>query len=682
MEHREIFGTKLIIPTFAGLLVIVALVWIGGLSWLIIHQSEEFVLADDAYISLRYAQNWVNGVGVVWWPGDRVEGYTNFLQVVLFALGLRLGYSGETVGYTVGMVSALAAVVVAVIIARRLSASEQNGGLAGSIAAVLISANPFFVFWSVSGLETPLFILLCLLSVWAFHEMVNAGLSNRQYARLYAVLTGIALIGGAMTRPDGLILAFAIVAVAGIAIIWYGERRRALLYLFGIVIGVFAIGYGGYFAWRLFYYGQFLPNTFYIKVGSGTEQIRRGIAYVWAMLNITPIHFLLVTGAIVSVISLCRQLVRSRITGSSYHITILTLLLFALFYTLYLIYIGGDFFGIRMAMIVVVVCAILVDHVISYLSSLIGDNFRKFGVQLLFIAPLLFSAPHQSQIVLHKNPTQVNWKKLGVWLRENAHPESVLAVDAAGAIPYYSGLRSIDMYGLNDRYIASVAVPGMGSGVPGHEKYDPAYVYAQHPDWIAIWMNRNGEPDIGLMRWPEIDNYSLYLVVQTVNHSLPMMQIVDDSVDIGTLWDDGYKYGVWKRNDRPVLQYSEVDIQTASKYGSWEWRPRMLLGIDYWFSRTPGDSLTLDVERGTTLAITGVCHDWSGMLEIWNDSSSMLIKVLDFYSPSFSVQCVHRLEVPAEASERVRLRLMVSKDKNGDSVSTEIFINRILILQK
>lgn len=82
------------------------------------------------------------------------------------------------------------------------------------------------------------------------------------------------------------------------------------------------------------------------------------------------------------------------------------------------------------------------------------------------------------------------------------------------------------------------------------------------------------------------------------------------------------------------------------------------------------------------MVITGLCHDWSGMLEIWNDSSSTLIEILDFYTPNFSVQCVHRLEVPAEANERVRLRLVISTDKNSDSISTEIFINRILMLQK
>lgn len=46
-----------------------------------------FTLVDDAYISLRYAWQWVNGAGIVWQPGDRVEGYTNFLQVALLAWG-------------------------------------------------------------------------------------------------------------------------------------------------------------------------------------------------------------------------------------------------------------------------------------------------------------------------------------------------------------------------------------------------------------------------------------------------------------------------------------------------------------------------------------------------------------------------------------------------------------------
>jgi len=430
---------------FVGVLVIVALAWTGYLSWLVIHQPEEFVLTDDAYISLRYAQNWVNGAGIVWQPGDRVEGYTNFLQVALFASGLRLGLSGELVAYTVGFVSALGSLVVAAVIARRLSANEQDNRWAGGIAALLISANPFFAYWSMSGLETPLFILFCLLSVWAFYETLSAGLSDGKSARLSrAVPLGVALIGAAMTRPDGLILAFAVAAVAVLAIWHTPQHRTVLMYLFGVAMAVFAIGYGTYFAWRLWYYGQLLPNTFYVKVGSGMEQIRRGIVYAWDMLNLTPVHIPLVIGVTVSVIYPWRQWLSRSIMSKPQHLTKLLLLTFILLYSLYLIYIGGDAFGIRMAMVVVATCAILADHATICLLSQIKSSIRRSGVYLILIIPLLILA--LSSIVFYDQTTQVNWKRLGIWLRDNAPPDSVIAVDAAGAIPYFSGLRSIRLY--------------------------------------------------------------------------------------------------------------------------------------------------------------------------------------------------------------------------------------------
>ena len=39
--------------------------------------------ADDAYITFRYVDNWVRGHGLVFNPGERVMGYSNFLWVVV-----------------------------------------------------------------------------------------------------------------------------------------------------------------------------------------------------------------------------------------------------------------------------------------------------------------------------------------------------------------------------------------------------------------------------------------------------------------------------------------------------------------------------------------------------------------------------------------------------------------------
>src|SRR5262249_6892870 len=49
-------------------------------------------VTDDAYISFRYADHLVRGFGLVFNPGERVEGYSNFLWTLWCALGLRLGF--------------------------------------------------------------------------------------------------------------------------------------------------------------------------------------------------------------------------------------------------------------------------------------------------------------------------------------------------------------------------------------------------------------------------------------------------------------------------------------------------------------------------------------------------------------------------------------------------------------
>jgi hypothetical protein len=74
--------------------------------------------------------------------------------------------------------------------------------------------------------------------------------------------------------------------------------------------------------------------------------------------------------------------------------------------------------------------------------------------------------------------------KLGRHLATTRSPNTVIAVPSAGAIPFYSRLPTIDMYGLNDAHIARVAFP---ERVPGRMmKWDNAYVLSRNPDLIVI----------------------------------------------------------------------------------------------------------------------------------------------------------------------------------------------------
>ena len=83
--------------------------------------------------------------------------------------------------------------------------------------------------------------------------------------------------------------------------------------------------------------------------------------------------------------------------------------------------------------------------------------------------------------------------ELGRYLGKN-YQGKLLASDAAGKIPYYSGLRTIDMLGLNDRHIARIQPTFFEVG---HNKYDADYVLSLCPDLIVNWVR---DSDMNLVR--------------------------------------------------------------------------------------------------------------------------------------------------------------------------------------
>lgn len=364
----------------------------------------------------------------------------------------------------------------------------------------------------------------------------------------------------------------------------------------------------------------------------------------------------------------------------SQQITSALLLTFSLTYTLYLIYIGGDAFGPRMALIVVALFSILLDNFISRVAAILKQtqwNWNTILSVLLVISTFsAWSIP--SSFAFYPNPDAVqhNWVQLGRWLRKHSPKKAILAVDAAGAIPYFSELHTIDMLGLNDLHIAHIAVPNMGEGRPGHEKYDPEYIYRNHPDWIAAWIDRTSNFYYGLNRWPEVEGYSLYMVVQMQDLSKPWNRMIRHDSDITKLWDEGYTYGLWKRNNQVIPSYTEIEMSSVRTTGKWELRARAINGIDYFFTDIPGSSLLFDVSGGSVLALTMLCHSWSGIINIKIGGTTW---VVDLFSANLNPQCVRQFIVPG--SGRVPVIITVEAQKNPSSQSTQVFINRILILE-
>lgn len=91
--------------------------------------------------------------------------------------------------------------------------------------------------------------------------------------------------------------------------------------------------------------------------------------------------------------------------------------------------------------------------------------------------------PPQAYVIQH-NALVARWSLAGRWLKETMPSRTLLATEAAGAVPFFSRLPTVDMLGVTDRHIARLIVPNMGHGTAGHEKRDFGYVLSRKPDII------------------------------------------------------------------------------------------------------------------------------------------------------------------------------------------------------
>src|SRR5439155_1016352 len=94
------------------------------------HIRYLWFVCDDAYITFRYASNLAHGLGPVWNAGERVEGYTNSLWMLLAAAVTLCGGKPEVVMPALGAACALATLAaIGIGLRRRGSAGAYAVGL-------------------------------------------------------------------------------------------------------------------------------------------------------------------------------------------------------------------------------------------------------------------------------------------------------------------------------------------------------------------------------------------------------------------------------------------------------------------------------------------------------------------------------------------------------------------------
>ncbi len=459
----------------------------GSAVILLLHSTFYFhYTSDDAYISYRYARNLSDGLGLVWNPGQHVEGYSNFLWVEIIAGLHRLGADIVLSGRWLGFALAAVASGGAYMLTTRL-VDGAAGRIAGLVAALLLASSGTWALWASAGLEPPLFAVLLLVAV-----MLH--LRERDHPLTPASGAVWALV--VMARPDALVLV-AVTAVFKIGDAMarareaHGTLRPLAREIGGLVLwlAAFSAVFGPYFAWRYETYGWLYPNTYYAKVGVGLDQYDRGLRYLASFLEESGGWLLLVVPLAIAMAPLRR--------AAAIYICALLIAWMG-----YVAYIGGDsllrfrFFAPVMplfyALVLASVAALLEAMPREHSARRTSQAVVAF-VSLAAIAFTLHPSSADSSRIVGERRAVADRVEIGRWLRDNIPGDASVAAVPVGAIAYESRLTVIDMLGINDEHIAHRDVD-LGEFPAGHEKYDSEYVLDRQPDIIILFDGLSPSP--------------------------------------------------------------------------------------------------------------------------------------------------------------------------------------------
>ena len=395
--------------------------------------------ADDSFITFRFARNLARGAGVVWNPGQPpVEGYSNFLWMLLSAAALRLGLDPLTVARVVAFACYGASLVAVRALALAAGASPRHANL----PVLLFAAVPAFAYWAVSGLETLSVVLLSLLYFLALAREADP----RTLPWRTALVADLLLL----SRPETPVIV--VLAVLPLLVPFSRERGAWLLRLVLLALPVAAL----YLGWKGLTFHRLFANTVAAKL-----------------------HYMagetLVTGfflfAFPLVVALVASLARGARTLERQVLLVATGLAAGLLHTASPVGHYHRFFLPVLAPMLATV-AVLADR----WEAATGGAARR-ATAMVFALAMLYGLAPLVPMVTYANDEATGLARahvqVGHLLRRTFTPDHLLAASDCGVIPYLSEMRALDIWGLTDRSIAE-------------KGFDPGYVMQAGPDVIVL----------------------------------------------------------------------------------------------------------------------------------------------------------------------------------------------------
>lgn len=442
---------------------------------------------DDAFISYRYADHLIRGYGLVWNIGEPIEGYTNFLWVLIIAAGMYMGWEPILFSYLVGISLFVLTLIFTYLLAKKIFTSR----IAGLFTILLLGTNYTFNAYATGGLETQLQVCLLVISTYLLYRIIFSNEWKIWYILIISVLLSLA----ALTRLDSLLLNGMMFLLFAYFLVKSQQSIYRKLALLLTAVLPFVLIVGTWFKWKLDFYGSLLPNTFYAKVSEYNSMLA-GVDYLYTFFN----SYSLIPFVFLTLLFMYRSIRDKK------NLPIFLFLFYLIPWFAYIVKVGGDFMEFRFMVPVLPYLFIIVTWCIL-------KFFERTDLKVLLTTLVLFgSISHayafdgnemiESKTTLYGHVIQndfEDWNQIGKVLGKafQYNPRVKIAITPAGGIAFYSRLTTIDMLGLNDKWIAKHGQPFIPKN--GHQKISSlSYLKNQkvnlligHPQMVPKWDNRD-----------------------------------------------------------------------------------------------------------------------------------------------------------------------------------------------
>jgi hypothetical protein len=481
--------------------IVYAALYIHNTSF-VIDGERYYVLFDDAMVSMRFARNLADGHGLVWNPGDEpVEGFTNPLWVVFMSAFHLFPIPASRVSLFIQISGAVLLFFTLFFV--KWIADELTGEAIVGLLAVLMTAFYLpLITWTLLGMEVSILVLALSGAIWiAIRGMRRDTFS----AWLYVILGLTTLVRIDMVVPYMVILLVLLIS---------DQKHRRQHLVWGVGLLVFSIL--GQTLLRVLYYGEPLPNTYYLKMAGYPiiNRIKRGI-YTLFLFGWQLNWLLLFLPLTILIFRRDRQ--------------VMLLLLVIVGQFAYSIYVGGDAWehkggANRYIAIVMPIFFLLLIYAFRLIIQVVVKSLpdRKRWIRVLsdgllvliscvalFNANVLVDFKSIERWVLIRRPEFTRGSehvvRLALDVKSITNPEASIAVVTAGSIPYFSERYSIDLLGKNDPVIAHEKPRHLGSTYnlelfrPGHMKWNYQYSIGEL------------QPDVVVQLWGDTDEAEEYM---------------------------------------------------------------------------------------------------------------------------------------------------------------------------